>query len=128
MVFFSELIIGLLQNLLLDFKNAFKLPENLLDLQDQKKWADHSIKELSGIVKVFIAFIYDSSLSSDSIHVFEKILGNFTILIIDVLIEYKFGNDLPYSIYFDQGSKGYQEEFEHLCFVLVIEFCKFEVF
>ena len=64
-----------MNNLFRDFKNAFRIPDNLRDLDVQKKWAEHQIKELSLIIKVFIAFIYDSSILSDSSQLFEDILG-----------------------------------------------------
>lgn len=59
-----------------DFRNAFKLPDNLQDLEDQKKWAEHSIRELSLLVKVFIAFLYDPSLLVDTMELFSSFLGN----------------------------------------------------
>ena len=43
------------------------------------------------------------------------------------MLEFKFGNDLPYSIYFDENGRTNQGQFGHLCFVVIIEFCKFEV-
>jgi hypothetical protein len=66
---------GLLENLLKDFKNGIRVSIMEYRVEEDRKRAEYLVQELVLIVKVLIAFLYDTSLFVDTTKVFMDLVG-----------------------------------------------------
>jgi hypothetical protein len=66
---------GLLENLLKDFKNGIRISIIEYRVEEDRKLAEYLLRELVLIVKVLIAFLYDTSLFVDTTTVFLDLVG-----------------------------------------------------
>ena len=68
---------GFLENLLKDFKNGMQRLSANNGVQEDVKWEEYLVRELVMIVKVMIAFLYDTCLFADTSRLFFDFTSKF---------------------------------------------------